>query len=131
MRYENIKTGAVIDSPFPVKGNLWVAVDNKNQDITELSEHELRNQVLDQQNKIDDLEATIEKLEKSLELHSEKDLETEYLDVIDEDEADEIDLETLTKAELEELAKEQDIKLTTNNKKNKESLIAAIVEALG
>ncbi len=131
MRYENIKTGAVVDSPFPVKGEQWVPIDNPNQETTDLSTQELRVLVLEQQTKIDDLEATIERLEKKQEvllIAEDGEMDTS---VVDDNEDEDIDLEELTKAELEDLAKEQNIKLTTNNKKNKESLIAAIVEALG
>ena len=127
MRYENTKTGAVIDSPFLIKGELWVPIDNPNQEVTDLSEQELRALVLEQQTKIDELEATIEELNKSLEVAAESINET---DVPQEDDEDEIDLQTLTNKQLEDLAKEQGIELTTADKKNKNTLIAAIVAAL-
>lgn len=127
MRYENTKTGAVIDSPFPIKGELWVPIDNPNQEVTDLSEQELRSLVLEQQTKIDELEATIEELNKSLEVAAESINET---DGSQEDDEDEIDLQTLTNKQLEDLAKEQGIELTTADKKNKNTLIAAIVAAL-
>lgn len=127
MRYENTKTGAVIDSPFPINGKLWVPIDNPNQEVTDLSEQELRALILEQQAKIDELEATIEELNKSLEVAAESINET---DGPQEDDEDEIDLQTLTNKQLEDLAKEQGIELTTADKKNKNTLIAAIVAAL-
>lgn len=127
MRYENTKTGAVIDSPFPINGKLWVPIDNPNQEVTDLSEQELRALILDQQAKIDELEATVEGLNKSLKVAAESISET---DGPQEDDEDEIDLQTLTNKQLEDLAKEQGIELTTADKKNKNTLIAAIVAAL-
>lgn len=127
MRYENTKTGAVIDSPFPINGKLWVPIDNPNQVVTDLSEQELRALILEQQAKIDELEATIEELNKSLKVAAESINET---DGPQEDDEDEIDLQTLTNKQLEDLAKEQGIELTTADKKNKNTLIAAIVAAL-
>ena len=42
---------------------------------------------------------------------------------------EEVDLEAMTNKELEEFAKEHDIELTTDDKKNKETRIAAIAKA--
>lgn len=44
---------------------------------------------------------------------------------------EEIDLESMTNKELEKFAEEQGIKLTTEDKKNKDTRIAAIVKAIG
>lgn len=42
---------------------------------------------------------------------------------------EEVDLEAMTNKELEEFAKEHDIELTTEDKKNKDTRIAAIAKA--
>ena len=120
MRYENTKTGAVIDSPFPITGNYWVPTDNPNQETSDLSIQELRALVLDQQAKIDELESLVSEPVKE---------EDEPQEV--EPEETEIDLQTLTNKELETLAKEQGIELSTDDKRNKDTRIAAIVNALG
>ena len=121
MRYENTKTGAVIDSPFPITGNYWVPTDNPNQETSDLSIQELRALVLDQQAKIDELESLV------LEPAKQEEVEPEET----EPEEKEIDLQTLTNKELETLAKEQGIELSTDDKRNKDTRIAAIVNALG
>ena len=121
MRYENTKTGAVIDSPFPVTGNYWVPTDNPNQQTSDLSIQELRALVLEQQAKIDELESMVS------EPTEQKEVEVEET----EPEEQEIDLQTLTNKELEALAKEQGIELSTDDKRNKDTRIAAIVNALG
>ena len=44
MRYRNTKTGAVIDSPFLIKGGNWVVVDkkeNKQDDLDKKTKSEL------------------------------------------------------------------------------------------
>ena len=115
MRYENTKTGAVIDSPYPIKGNYWVPTDNPNQQTSDLSIQELRALVLEQQAKIDELESVVPKLEPEPE----------------EIEEEDVDLQQLTNKELEDLAKEQGIELTAEDKRNKDTRIAAIVKALG
>ena len=120
MRYENTKTGAVIDSPFPVTGNYWVPTDNPNQQTSDLSIQELRALVLEQQAKIDELESMVSEPTEQKEVES-----------TDEPEEQEIDLQTLTNKELEALAKEQGIELSTDDKRNKDTRIAAIVNALG
>lgn len=120
MRYENTKTGAVVDSPFPIKGDLWIPVDNPNQDITDSSEQELKALVLEQQAKIDELEATIEELNKN-----------EVVIEDEEFEEEEIDLQELTNKQLEDLAQKEGIKLTADDKKNKDTRIAAILAVLG
>lgn len=117
MRYENTKTGAVIDSPFPIKGNYWVPTDNPNQQTTDLSIQELRALVLEQQAKIDELESVVPEVEPE---------ETEPEEAQEED----VDLQELTNKELEELAKEQGVELTAEDKRNKDTRIAAIVKAL-
>ena len=117
MRYENTKTGAVIDSPFPIKGNYWVPTDNPNQQTSDLSIQELRALVLEQQAKIDELESAVQKPEPEPE-------------EIEEEHEEEIDLQELTNKELEDLAKEQGIELTAEDKRNKDTRIAAIVKAL-
>lgn len=116
MRYENIKTGAVIDSPFPVRGNYWVPTDNPNQQTSDLSIQELRALVLEQQAKIDELESLVS---KPTEVETEESVEEQ-----------EVDLQSLTNKELDELAKEQDIELSSDDKRNKDTRIAAIVKAL-
>lgn len=121
MRYENIETGAVIDSPFIIGGNLWVPVDNPNQEVTDYSLEELRALVLEQQTKIDELESLFSKQTEPAEIEREE----------PEPEEQEIDLQTLTNKELEALAKEQGIELTTEDKRNKDTRITAIVNALG
>lgn len=126
MQYLNTKTGAVIDSPFPIGGDLWIPVDNPNQDVTDLSEQELKVVVIEQQKKIDELEAMIDELEKGSEVANENEEGSEA-----EHDEDEIDLQSLTNKQLEALAKEQGIELTTEDKKNKDTRIAAIVAVLG
>lgn len=116
MRYENTKTGAVIDSPFPIKGNYWVPTDNPNQQTSDLSIQELRALVLEQQAKIDELESVVPEVEP---------------EEIEEAQEEDVDLQELTNKELEELAKEQGIELTAEDKRNKDTRIAAIVNALG
>ena len=116
MRYENTKTGAVIDSPFPIKGNYWVPTDNPNQQTTDLSIQELRALVLEQQAKIDELESVVSEVEP---------------EEIEEEQEEDVDLQELTNKELEELAKEQGVELTAEDKRNKDTRIAAIVKALG
>ena len=116
MRYENTKTGAVIDSPFPVRGNYWVPTDNPNQQTSDLSIQELRALVLEQQAKIDELESLVS---KPTEVETEESVEEQ-----------EVDLQSLTNKELDELAQEQGIELSTDDKRNKDTRIAAIVKAL-
>ena len=44
MRYRNTKTGAIIDSPFLIKGGNWVVVDkkeNKQDDLDKKTKSEL------------------------------------------------------------------------------------------
>ena len=118
MRYENTKTGAVIDSPFPIKGNYWVPTDNPNQQTSDLSIQELRALVLEQQAKIDELESAVPQPEAEPE-------------EIEAEQEEDVDLQELTNKELEELAKEQGIELTAEDKRNKDTRIAAIVNALG
>lgn len=115
MRYENTKTGAVIDSPFPIKGNYWVPTDNPNQQTSDLSIQELRALVLEQQAKIDELESVVPEVEP---------------EEIEEAQEEDVDLQELTNKELEELAKEQGVELTAEDKRNKDTRIAAIVKAL-
>lgn len=118
MRYENTKTGAVIDSPFLIKGNYWVPTGNPNQQTSDLSIQELRALVLEQQAKIDELESAVPKPEPEPE-------------EIEEEQEEDVDLQELTNKELEELAKEQGVELTAEDKRNKDTRIAAIVNALG
>lgn len=82
MRYKNIKTGAIIDSPFAIQGENWV-------------------------------QETDEPIQDS---------ETEYIE-------EEVDLEAMTNKELEEFAKEHDIQLSSDDKKNKDTRISAIAKA--
>lgn len=60
------------------------------------------------------------------EVEAEKSEETTEEDFVEE----EIDLKELTNKQLEDLAKEQGIELTTEDKKNKDTRIAAIVAGL-
>ena len=115
MRYKNTKTGAVIDSPFPVTGNYWVPTDNPNQQTSDLSIQELRALVLEQQAKIDELES----------------VSAEPARAETEEEEQEVDLQSLTNKQLDALAKEQGIELTADDKRNKDTRITAIVNALG
>src|SRR5699024_1785369 len=108
MRYENTKTGAVIDSPFPIKGNYWVPTDNPNQQTSDLSIQELRALVLEQQAKIDELESVVPEAEP---------------EELEEAQEEDVDLQELTNKELEELAKEQGIELTAEDKRNKDTRI--------
>ena len=80
MRYKNIKTGAIIDSPSKIIGKAWVLVDGNKAEQKE-----------------------------------------EYVE-------EEIDLDAMTNKELEEFAKEHDIELTAEDKKNKDTRIAAIAK---
>lgn len=123
MRYENTKTGAVIDSPFPVTGNYWVPTDNPNQQTSDLSIQELRALVLEQQAKIDELESVNAEVIETAQAETEESVE--------EPEEQEVDLQSLTNKQLDALAKEQGIELTTDDKRNKDTRITAIVNALG
>lgn len=38
MRYRNVKTGAVIDSPFVIKGKFWI-VEEKKKQVKSLGRH--------------------------------------------------------------------------------------------
>lgn len=134
MRYENTQTGAVVDSPFLIKGDNWIPVDNENEDVTDLSEQELKGLVLEQQKKINELEDIIDELEKTLEEKDADNVSETDNEVTSENEdveTEEVNLEELTNDQLEALAKDQNVKLTTADKKNKETRIAAIVAALG
>lgn len=121
MRYENTKTGVVIDSPFIITGDYWVPTDNPNQQTSDLSIQELRALVLEQQTKIDELESIVSKPSESEEVETEE----------NEPEEQEVDLQSLTNKQLDALAKEQGIELTTDDKRNKDTRISAIVNALG
>ena len=121
MRYENTKTGAVIDSPFPVTGNYWVPTDNPNQQTSDLSIQELRALVLEQQAKIDELESVNAAPIEPAQAETEESVEEEQ----------EVDLQSLTNKQLDALAKEQGIELTADDKRNKDTRITAIVNALG
>lgn len=94
MRYKNTKTGAIVDSPFLIKGDNWELVQKQEQGVELTAEAEVE-------------EVTEEEIEE------------------------EVNLTELTNAQLEELAKEQGVELTGADKKNKDTRIAAIVEALG
>lgn len=87
LRYKNIKTGAIIDSPFNISGVNWEQVDGskKEQAETEVTEEE-------------------------------------YVE-------EEVNLEEMTNKELESFAKEHDIALTSDDKRNKETRINAIAKA--
>ena len=122
MRYENTKTGAVIDSPFPVTGNYWVPTDNPNQQTSDLSIQELSALVLEQQAKIDELESVNAEPIEPAQAETEEETEPEE---------QEVDLQSLTNKQLDALAKEQGIELTTDDKRNKDTRITAIVNALG
>lgn len=84
MRYKNIKTGAIIDSPSKIIGKAWKKIDEVEQGISE-------------------------------------DTKEEYVE-------EEVNLEEMTNKELEEFAKEHDIELTAEDKKNKDTRIAAIAK---
>lgn len=133
MRYENIKTGAVVDSPFPIKGDNWIPVDNENKNVTDLSEAESKSLVLELQNKIDELEEENNLIKKELleAMSTGVNADTEADDSDSDGEEEEVDLEELSNKELEALAKEQGIVLTAEDKKNKANRIAAIVAKLG
>jgi hypothetical protein len=62
------------------------------------------------------------KKEAAKETEEQEETEEEYVE-------EEVDLEGMTNKELEEFAEEQGIKLTTDDKKNKDARIAAIVAA--
>lgn len=87
MRYVNIETGAVVDSPFKLSGENWILEDNNKQEEAE-----------------------------------QVDQEEEYVE-------EEIDLAEMTNRELERFAKEHEIPLLAEDKKNKNNLIKAITEA--
>ena len=79
MRYEHIKTGAIIDSSSKIIGKAWRIVD-------------------------------------------ESDNKDEYVE-------EEIDLEAMTNQELDNFAKEHEIELSADDKKNKTTRISAIAKA--
>lgn len=79
MRYEHIKTGAIIDSSSKIIGKAWRIVD-------------------------------------------ESDNKDEYVE-------EEIDLEAMTNQELDNFAKEHEIELSADDKKNKTTRINAIAKA--
>lgn len=87
MRYVNIETGAVVDSPFKLSGENWILEDNNKQEEAE-----------------------------------QVDQEEEYVE-------EEIDLAEMTNRELERFAKEHEIPLLADDKRNKENLIKAITKA--
>lgn len=95
MRYTNIATGAIIDSPFVINGDDW---------------------------KVLEVEQVSEAVEE-IEVENTETTDEEYVD-------EEIDLNKLTNDQLEKLAKDQNIKLTAGDKKNKDTRIAAIVAGL-
>lgn len=87
MRYVNIETGAVVDSPFKLSGENWVLKEDAKKEDTEVTEQE-----------------------------------EEYIE-------EEIDLAEMTNRELEQFAKEHEIPLFADDKKNKKNLIQAISKA--
>lgn len=95
MRYKNIKTGAIVDSPFVINGDDWELLEAQKSfeevEASEVDETELR--------------------------------EEEFVE-------EEVDLKELTNDQLEKLAVEQGIQLTTADKRNKDTRIAAIVAGL-
>lgn len=91
MRYKNIKTGAIIDSPSKIIGKAWVSED----------------------------EVKKEKVENK---HVEEKENAKYIE-------EEINLEEMTNKQLDKFAEEQGIKLSTEDKKNKDTRIAAIAKA--
>lgn len=123
MRYEHTEKGTIIDSPSLLIGDAWIPVDKPNEHVEDLSQLELRSLALDQETKINELEAEIEQLKKvkSAPVETEESAEEEQ----------EVDLQSLTNKELEALAKEQGIELTADDKRNKDTRITAIVNALG
>lgn len=90
MRYTNIKTGAIIDSPFKVFGKDWKPAEKPEV----------------QQEEPEQVDET----------------EEEYVE-------EEVNLEDMTNKELEELAEKEGIELSSADKKNKDTRIAAIVKA--
>lgn len=88
MRYKNINTGAIIDSPSKIIGAAW----------------ELVHEVQKAPNKEPDP------------------VEEEYVE-------EEVNLEEMTNKELEAFAKEHGVELKTEDKKNKDTRIAAIAKA--
>ena len=114
MRYTNIRTGAIVDSPFKIYGDDWEVVEvERVPELTEEIETEEVNEV--------------EAEEKSKEA---TDVEDEAIEETEEYVEEEVDLTELKNKELEDLAKEQGIELTTADKKNKDTRIAAIVAGL-
>lgn len=104
MKYKNIKTGAIVDSSSKITGKDWEVVETEAK-----------------------------KTEKNEETQELKSQETEEQETAEKDEEEfveeEIDLNDKTNKQLEKLAEEQGIKLTTEDKKNKDTRIAAIVKA--
>lgn len=114
MRYKNIKTGAIVDSPFVINGDDWEVVEVER--VPELTEEIETEEVNEDETDEESKEAT--------------DVEDEAIEETEEYVEEEIDLKELTNKQLEDLAKEQGIELTTEDKKNKDTRIAAIVAGL-
>lgn len=118
MRYKNIKTGAIVDSPFIVEGTDWEVIPGENLETKDLSHPELLQLINEKDQKIKELLVKIEELEGTVNT-------TEDIEYVEE----EIDLEKMTNDELETFADKNKITLTAKDKKNKETRIAAIVAA--
>lgn len=78
----------------------------------------------------DDWELVEKEVAKEKEEQEETEQEETEQEETEEIVEEEVDLSELTNKKLEELAKEQGIELTTEDKKNKDTRIAAIVAAL-
>lgn len=126
MRYKNIKTGAIVDSPFIVAGSDWEAMPGENPETKDLSHPELLQLVKEKDQKIEELLAKIDELEDS------PDAKEDSTETHDDDEyvEEEVDLKDLTNDQLETLAKDEGIELTSKDKRNKDALIAAILAGL-
>lgn len=136
MRYKNLKTGAVVDSPFVVTSDEWEAISVENLETKDLSHPELLQLITEKDQKIEELLVKIDELEEKSNAPEDAPTETRKANdpTITQDDneylEEEVDLNDLTNDKLEELAKEQGIKLTTADKKNKDTRIAAIVAGL-
>ena len=91
MKYKNVKTGAVLDSPFNIRGKNW-----------ELVKHNQEGEVVSGDEEVPTTKEYVE---------------------------EEVDLEAMTNQELDDFAKEHDISLSSDDKKNKTTRISAIAKA--
>lgn len=133
MRYKNIKTGTVIDSPFKLSGDNWEVISTENNDLRNaesgnMSQQELVHLLREKEKENTKLKVIISELKTKDTKEAVADKE-ETEEKAKEYVEEEIDLNEMTNKELEKFAKSEGINLTTEDKKNKGTRIAAIAAA--